>query len=1155
MTRKLKIWLLGTVLFLLFAIGAWMLGPALGLRGQDLWVLRGGLWLLDFIAIGLLIWFLLRRSAKPPKQAPEEEREIDAAVAAARSRLASSRLAGASGLDRLPVVLVLGPEASSKTTLVVRSGLDLELLSGEAFRGDAVAPTRSINIWYSKEAILLEAGSRVVADAGRWKRLLHHLRPRRLRAALSGAAQAPRVAVVCFSCEEFLRPDAAESVTARAQSLRSRLSDLALELGIRLPVYVIFTKADRIPHFAEYVRNFTRDEAREVFGTTLPFDTEGADSYAEREFKRVDRVFQRFFHSLASKRLKFLPRENLPESAASAYEFPREFRKVIPRATQFLLDLCRPSQLEVSPLLRGFYFVGVRPVVVSEAAFEMAPQMSATSESMPIGATSVFNPGKPRGAVAAKLAEAAPTARRVPQWLFLDRLFPEIVLNDPAAMKLTQGGRRVYVLRRLLLAGLMAASIVVALAFSTSYLGNRRMQESVLAARRALPVQGMDAQGLPTLAALRRLDALRDELETLTQYERNGPPWRLRWGLYTGSALYPGTWRDYFRAFERFQFAATRDSLVTALRTLPNSPTQSSDYGRTYATLKAYQIITTHPEKSTADFLAPVLQDRWLGSTRIDPTRAELARRQFAFYAEELPTRNPFTAEDDPRTVAHARAFLNQFTGIEPIYRSLLASVSAKFPPIDFGREYPSASGIVRDTLVVPGPYTKAGWAAVHTALKDVDRYFKGETWVVGEEAPVTADRDKVVAQLRAQYVKDYIAQWRQFLAAAAVERIVNVQDGVRKLEPLASNQSPLLAMFSLISRNTLVDTQLVAPQFQPVHVVMPPGDPSMLIGPSNQAYINALGALQSSLDQFAKVPPDGVMAAGAQAQNDASQALTAAKQVANKFRIDDVGKVHLLVQRLMEAPITDVQSAVQSYVGSFPGRNLETEIRTFCGPVQQLLAKYPFSSRAANQATLDEVDGFLQPGTGALWKFVEAGLANYVVRQGPFFVEKPGAPVRISPRFLAFLNRAADFSTALYKGEGAGATLALSMRPRLSELVPSITVTIDGQPASFTRTITATQRITWVAKNAQDANLTGQIDGRPWNLSYHGTWAIFRLFNQADWVPAEGFYSVEWQIPNPNPAGTPLRARFDVILAGARSNDRSILSRDFFSGVSCAAR
>src|SRR5215208_6913927 len=277
-------------------------------------------------------------------------------------------------------------------------------------------------------------------------RLVRHLQPRRLRAALSRGTQAPRVAVVCFSCEDFLRPNSAESVPAAARLLRTRLSDLALELGTNIPVYALFTKADRLPHFAEYVRNFSRDEVHDILGAALPLDGTGADSYAERMFKRIDSALQGLFHSLASKRLKYLPRENQPESAASAYEFPREFRKVVPLATEFLVELCRPSQLAVSPVLRGFYFVGVRPVILTDAAFEAVPQTSDTRDGIRIGATHVFNPGQAAAAVAPKLAEPAATARKVPQWVFLDQLFPQIVLADRVAFAMTQGRKRVHVL-------------------------------------------------------------------------------------------------------------------------------------------------------------------------------------------------------------------------------------------------------------------------------------------------------------------------------------------------------------------------------------------------------------------------------------------------------------------------------------------------------------------------------------------------------------------------------------------------------------------------------------------------------------------------------------------------------------------------------------
>ncbi len=48
--------------------------------------------------------------------------------------------------------------------------------------------------------------------------------------------------------------------------------------------------------------------------------------------------------------------------------FPANSARSAPAAVQFLVDLCRPSQLTVGPFLRGFYFTGVRPVLINESA-------------------------------------------------------------------------------------------------------------------------------------------------------------------------------------------------------------------------------------------------------------------------------------------------------------------------------------------------------------------------------------------------------------------------------------------------------------------------------------------------------------------------------------------------------------------------------------------------------------------------------------------------------------------------------------------------------------------------------------------------------------------------------------------------------------------
>jgi len=1141
MTRTLKVSAAATGILAAFGVGAWVSGGALRLQGPDLWLYRGGLILLGLIATITVVWFILRRPAKPAAPTTDEGREIDLAVATAKSRLASSRKAGSNGFYKLPVVLVLGPEGSTKTTTILRSSIEPELLAGEVFRGDSVAPTKSVNLWYSQQSIFVEASGRVTADASRWLRLIRHLHPRRLRAALSRGAQAPRVAVVCFSCEEFLRPNSAESVPAASRMLRARLSDLAQELGSNIPVYTIFTKADRLPHFADYVRSFSREEVHDVLGATLPFES-ASESSSERVFKRIDSALQGLFHSLASKRLKFMPRENQTELAASAYEFPREFRKAIPLAAEFLVELCRPSQLAVGPILRGFYFVGVRPVIVADAGFEAMPQAAETRDALRIGATHVFNPGQSGPAVAPRLAEPVATSRKVPQWVFLDRLFPQIFLADRVALAVTRGRKRVHVLRRLLLGAVALLSGLLAGGFLLSYLGNLKLQDAVFETRRSLTATPAVA-GLPTLETLTQLDQLRTQVQTLAQYERSGPPWRLRLGLYTGAAMYPEVYRSYFESFGQLLLRDSRDSLLRELRGLPSAPDSSSDYSNTYRSLKGYLIITARPDQSTVQFLSPVLYDHWRGAKTADAARAQLVRKQFDFYTGELRSRNPFRLTQDEKAVARARTFLGQFAGTERIYRSVLAQALGNLPALHFEQKFPNAAGVVRNPHVIPGAFSREGWTAFRAALKDIDRFFRGEVWVVGDRGPAMTDRKKVVDQLRAMYAKDYINEWRSFLAAATVERFSSIQEGARRLEPLSGNQSPLLGMFALVSRNTSLDSLPVTGAFQPVHVVTPPGDTAKYIGPANEAYVNALVALQGSLAQLAKGAPDAGDGAVSQALSDAAQARLATKQIANKFQVDEAGKVHTIVEQLMEAPITYAEASLQG----FGPAQLNGKGKVFCAPFQRLLAEYPFNPTGEVPASMDEVSALLQPGTGALWSFVENDLGSYVVRQGPQFAEKPGGTVRISPSFIAFLNRAAEFSTTLYRTEGAPPGLSFTLRPLLSDDIPEVTVTIDGQSARFTRTSVGIKRLSWIAGEGREAILSGQMLGQERQYAFQGAWAIFKLFQQAEWSSGDGAYVVEWPVPDQPSA----RARFVVNLAGAKP----ILQPGFFSGVSCSGR
>jgi len=119
-------WYAALVVLLAFILLAWLLGAVLTLTDGERVALRVGLVVLGLIAAGTLLWFL--RPVDEPMTAPAASGrdEALATVAAARARLPRG------AFDAKPIVLVLGSQGSCKTTVVLRSGMDPQLLAGDA---------------------------------------------------------------------------------------------------------------------------------------------------------------------------------------------------------------------------------------------------------------------------------------------------------------------------------------------------------------------------------------------------------------------------------------------------------------------------------------------------------------------------------------------------------------------------------------------------------------------------------------------------------------------------------------------------------------------------------------------------------------------------------------------------------------------------------------------------------------------------------------------------------------------------------------------------------------------------------------------------------------------------------------------------------------
>ena len=81
--------------------------------------------------------------------------------------------------------------------------------------------------------------------------------------------------------------------------------------------------------------------------------------------------------ALGEFRVEMLARETEPKNAPGVYEFPREFGKLRKNLNQYLVELCKPSQLSANPYLRGFYFSGIRAQMVERMSARRPPLSSA----------------------------------------------------------------------------------------------------------------------------------------------------------------------------------------------------------------------------------------------------------------------------------------------------------------------------------------------------------------------------------------------------------------------------------------------------------------------------------------------------------------------------------------------------------------------------------------------------------------------------------------------------------------------------------------------------------------------------------------------------------------------------------------------------------
>jgi type VI secretion system protein ImpL len=449
---------------------------------------------------------------------------------------------------------------------------------------------------------------------------------------------------------------------------------------------------------------------------------------------------------------------------------------------------------------------------------------------------------------------------------------------------------------------------------------------------------------------------------------------------------------------------------------------------------------------------------------------------------------------------------------------------------------------------VVSGAFSKAGWVFMKDALQHPERYFKGEQWVLGDQAPVNIDPSKLQA-LRARYSDAFVKEWRLYVKSAMVARYASLKDASQKLTQLSGNQSPLLELFSLGSTNTDVDDPAVKGIFQPLQTVVPPGSTDKFIAPPNQNYMNALIALQTAVEGVANQPGQPSDTAAATVLTAAGQAKTTTRQMAQAFNIDKDGHIETNTQKLLEDPITSIEPLVRSLgpaeLNAKAGKDL-------CGPMRALTAKFPFSATSKIDATLADVNSVFKPKEGAIWAFYDASLQKLLQKQGSQFVPVSSPGMTITPAFLAMMNRAAAFTDLAYANGVTDPHFTFTVKPTPAADQDSIKFTINGETREFSASASAGQTYAWPGNSSGTLVSIKFKDGSSNEFPpYDGLWGIFHFIQEADkhqgsqveWIASTGL-----QKKALTHAGQPIILTFDA------TANPPVFDKGYFAGMGCVA-
>mgnify|MGYP006268990567 CR=1 FL=1 len=998
-------------------------------------------------------------------------------------------------LYELPWYILIGPPGSGKTTVLLNSGLRFPLGDDREASVRGVAGTRNCDWWFADEAILLDTAGRYTTqdsdpgtDAGAWKGFLGLLRKTRPRQPINGA-------LVAISITDIIAMDEAER-QRHAQAVRSRLSELQTELGVRFPVYVMITKCDLLSGFVEFFDDLGREERQQVWGMTFPFDDGSDQQGAVRHFEPE---FDRLIDRLTARAMDRVQQELDIDRRATIFGFPTQVAALRDPLSRFLDDVFRPSRLETRFLLRGVYFT------------------SGTQEGRPIDRV-MSAMGRAFGLSSGPKAEG-----RGGRAYFIQNLLQKVAFAEAGLVNTNpRAERREKTVRVAAIAAALLVMVAGGVAWAVSYFGNEALIAEV---EQQVDAYETEVAGL-TPADVNRPDPARvvEPLNTLRDLpagyaDDSWAPIRLTFGLYQGGKLGAQGVAAYRRALEELLLPTLVARLEEQIADRLNRP----DF--LFEALKVYLMLVGEGP-ADPDLIEAWMTLDWERQLYPGPENRVL-REDLTGHLEAMLEEVELAYPADGALVRRAREVLLQQPQAERAYAMIKGSSAAQSLPDwvlteQVGRTAEGVlergSGLPLDTPI-DGLLTKRGFYGVFLpAVGSVVNQVNSEAWVLGqgESSLDVPAQNQLRRRLMQIYYANYVDAWRGMLNDLQFTREASVQGLADLVNDLASPTSPFWVLLEQVAAQTTLTE--------------PPGDSAA--GAASTAADVADAVRSSTQGRLERALEAGF--------GDSLEA--PGKPVEDSFR-----ELHRFmsgagadgVRKAMDRTFRRLEQAAARGEGLRPGMAdidaagvpspLDKMVRGLSGNIEQegvegarqdfkeawngqvadacrdvISGRYPFSRGSSSEVPLADFARLFGPG-GLLESFYRDTMQGMVDTSGKPWKWREGGPDALGlPDSMPDQFRKAEaIRTAFFGLGGTTPTVTFSLQPvELDPTAEQTTISVDGAEMTYAHGPVRRQDMKWPGdsgvRQARVSFRPPASDGRS-SITINGPWALFRLLDQAD--------------------------------------------------------